>query len=89
MLAGLVVLLGVATHAASLGNRALFHHTADPYIAPVLGNSMIRSFPLLPKLFSRSFLLSTYGGYRPAAYVLIAFVGRACRGIPALRGMGR
>ena len=76
MLVGLLIALGVATYAASLGNRALFHHAADPYIAPVLDNSMVQSFPLLPKLFCRSFLLSTYGEYRPAGYALLALVRR-------------
>jgi len=73
-MAALLAVVGIAVYVNSLGNLALFHHPPNPYTDPVLDNTVLRSFPLLPKVFTREFLLSTYGQYRPAGYAFFALL---------------
>jgi len=82
LLAGpvLLALLGLGIYASTFRNAALLHHVPDPYRDPVLGNTMLNSYQLLPKVFTGEFLLATHGEYRPVGYALFAVIRRALRG---------
>ena len=71
---GILLCLGICADVNSLRSAALMHHLSDPFSAPVLDNPLLRSIPLLPKLFTGEFLGSTHGEYRPAGYVLVAIL---------------
>ena len=65
---------GLAAYGNTLQNRALFHHVPHAYGDPVLDNTMLKSFSLLPKVFASDFLLATYGEYRPLGYAVFALI---------------
>jgi len=72
----LLVVLGILAYANSLPNTALFRHAPTPYTDPILQNSILRSSRLFPKIFTREFLLTTYGEYRPAGYAMVWLMNR-------------
>jgi len=69
-----LVALGFAAYGPTVGNRALAHFPCDPYSDPLLDNSIVRSRPLLAKVFTGEFLLSTHGEYRPLGYALLGLI---------------
>ena len=68
--------LGIGAYADSFGNKALFHHVPDVFGTPILDDTLFRSSELLPKIFSKELLQTTYGEYRPLGYALFAVINR-------------
>lgn len=68
----LLALLALAACVGTLDNTAQFHHVPNPFGDPVLDNTILKSWPLFPKIFSGEFLLTTTAEYRPVGYAFFA-----------------